>query len=137
DPNFYPNEQTISRAIAAGHHNATDRSMIQEFIDKNTAWGSTFADFNPIYLAFLAKHVEREQKKLASNSHTRNSNSERTSSKVNSYDSAMDEVRKYNQNACIPSEHELFPKHENIWFEPSTCVMGLDGTHQNLRTTFC
>ncbi len=32
--------------------------MIEDFIDKNKAWGSRYVDYNPIYLRFLAKDRE-------------------------------------------------------------------------------
>ena len=136
-PDFYPNAQTLSRALASGYGFAEDPKLIQEFIDKNTAWGSTFADFNPIYLTFLARHAERLQVSTLSKPHTRSSNSERTSSKVNSYDSALDEVRRNNAEACTPSESNLFPRPKVIWSEPTTCVMGLGRVNEDLWATVC
>lgn len=131
---FYPSPEIIARAIAAGHHHVTDAEMIQEFIDKNTAWGSTFADFNPIYLSFLAKHAERTQyKSVPFNTHTRSKDSERTSSKINSYDAALEEVRRYNQNACDPSEDELFPTPKALGIEHTTHLVALDGISQDIR----
>ena len=135
-PNFYPTQKTIDRAIASGYSFVTDTIIIQEFIDKNTAWGSTFADFNPIYLSFLAKHAERKQQEsVISNTQTRSKNNERASPKVNSYDAALETVTRFNQNACKPSTEELFPTSKVISaeFEYRPCVMALDGTHQNLR----
>jgi len=135
-PNFYPNPKTIARAFASGYSFATDANIIQEFIDKNTAWGSAFADFNPIYLSFLAKHAERkEQESVTSNTQTRSKNNERASPKVNSYDAALETVAKLHQNACKPSTEELFPTAKVISaeFEYRSCVMALDGTHQNIR----
>lgn len=135
-PNFYPNPKTIARAIASGYSFATDINIIQEFIDKNTAWGSTFADFNPIYLSFLAKHAERnQQESVISNTQTRSKNNERASPKVNSYEAALETVARFNQNACKPSAEELFPtaKVINAELEYRPYVMALDGTHQNIR----
>ncbi|HHX8430817.1 TPA: hypothetical protein ACVO1V_002920 [Legionella pneumophila] len=135
-PNFYPNQKTIDRAIASGYSFATDTIIIQEFIDKNTAWGSTFADFNPIYLSFLAKHAERKQQEsVISNTQTRSKNNERASPKVNSYDAALETVARFDQNACKPSTEELFPisKVISAELEHRPCVLALDGTHQNLR----
>lgn len=135
-PNFYPSQKTIARAIASGYSFATDSNIIQEFIDKNTAWGSTFADFNPIYLSFLAKHAERKQQEpMISNTQTRSINNERASPKVNSYDAALETVARFNQNACKPSTEELFPTSKVISaeLEYRPCVLALDGTHQNLR----
>lgn len=134
--NFYPSQEIIARAIAAGHNNATDADIIQEFIDKNTAWGSTFADFNPIYLSFLAKHAERnQQKSVISNTQTRSKDNERASHKVNSYDAALEEVRRNNQNACNPSTDELFPTSKALVAEPEhkSHFMALGGINQDLR----
>ena len=134
---FYPSQETITRAIAAGHHNVTDANIIQEFIDKNTAWGSAFADFNPVYLSFLARHAERAaiKKTTTSNPITRSSNSERAPHKINSYDSALEAVRRHNQNACKPSDDELFPSHKVIGIERPARLMALDGINQDLRPT--
>jgi hypothetical protein len=137
--NFYPSKEIITRAIAAGHNNATDADIIQEFIDKNTAWGSTFADFNPIYLSFLAKHAERKQQEsVISNTQTRSKDNERASPKINSYDAALEEVRRNNQNACTPSTDKLFPTSKAIVAEPehSSHFMALGGTNQDLRRFF-
>lgn len=132
---FYPTQETIARAIAAGHHNATDANIIQDFIDKNTAWGSTFADFNPIFLSFLAKHAERKKLKesVPSSTQTRSRGHERTPPQINSYDTALEAVRIHNQNACKPSDEELFPSHKIIGIERSARIMALDGANKNLR----
>ncbi len=61
--NFTPNTETLARAEALGYSNASDFSEIQAFIDYNKATGSQFVDFNPIYLRWLAKSVERQQQK--------------------------------------------------------------------------
>lgn len=61
--NFLPNAKTIARAEALGYSKASDASEIQDFIDFNKAIGSQFADFNPIYLLWLAKGIERQNKK--------------------------------------------------------------------------
>lgn len=59
--NFTPNTETIARAEALGYSNASDVSEIQAFIDYNKATGSQFVDFNPIYLRWLAKSIERQK----------------------------------------------------------------------------
>ena len=133
---FYPSQEIIARAIAAGHSNVTDTNIIQEFIDKNTAWGSAFADFNPIYLSFLAKHSQhKQQKSVTPNTQTRSRDNERASSKINSYDAALEEVRRFNQNACKPSSEELFPtsKVTSLELEYRPCVMAVGGANQNVR----
>ena len=135
-PNFYPCQKTIARAIASGYGFATDTNVIQEFVDKNTAWGSIFADFNPIYLSFLAKHAERKQQEsVISNTQTRSNNNERASPKVNSYDAALEEVRRNNQNACNPSTDELFPTSKIIAtdLEHAPRFVALGGVNQDLR----
>lgn len=52
---FRPNAQTIERANALGFPNANDPKEIQDFIAYNQANGSKWADFNPIYLRWLAQ----------------------------------------------------------------------------------
>lgn len=56
---FVPNSQTIARALALGYRDAANLNVIQAFIDENRAWGSRFADFNPIYLRWLAKEARK------------------------------------------------------------------------------
>jgi len=58
---FTPNPETIARATSMGIHFAADLSEIQAFIDHNKAVGSAWADFNPIYLRWLARSAERKQ----------------------------------------------------------------------------
>lgn len=112
---FYPNQETISRAIASGYSFATNPEIIQEFIDKNTAWGSTYADFNPIYLCFLAKYTQFQQSKQSvQHVKIRNINNERTFTKNNSYEAAMERVRQDNQDAIEPTAQELFPVSKTI-----------------------
>lgn len=61
--NFTPNAETILRAKALGYCNVEDPTEIQNFIAYNTACGAQWADFNPIYLRWLAKSQERQQQK--------------------------------------------------------------------------
>ncbi|WP_428413906.1 hypothetical protein [Legionella sp.] len=61
--NFTPNAETISRAKILGYSNVEDPTEIQSFIEYNTACGAQWADFNPIYLRWLAKSQERQQQK--------------------------------------------------------------------------
>ena len=58
---FVPTTETIARANALGYTNATNPTEIQAFIDHNKATGSVWADFNPIYLRWLARGEERRQ----------------------------------------------------------------------------
>jgi hypothetical protein len=58
---FVPTTETIARANALGYTNATNLAEIQAFIDHNKATGSLWADFNPIYLRWLARGEERRQ----------------------------------------------------------------------------
>lgn len=134
-PDFYPSLETLTRAIASGYGNAADAHVIQEFIDKNKAWGSEFADFNPVYLCFLAKDAERKQQKfVAPNNLTRRINHERTSFKNNSYDAAMEQVNFNNPDACAPSEHGLFPATQISCraLKHTTHTVALEGVDPNL-----
>tara|TARA_R110002126_G_scaffold222359_1_gene367526 strand:- start:3168 stop:4007 length:840 start_codon:yes stop_codon:yes gene_type:complete len=58
---FTPSPETIARATSMGIHFAEDLNEIQAFIDHNKAAGSLWADFNPIYLRWLARSAERKQ----------------------------------------------------------------------------
>ena len=58
---FTPSPETITRATSMGIHFAEDLNEIQAFIDHNKAAGNMWADFNPIYLRWLARSAERKQ----------------------------------------------------------------------------
>ncbi len=58
---FVPDQKTIADAMSLGHKDAADFSVIREFISYNQAIGSQWADYNPVYLAFLARRAERKQ----------------------------------------------------------------------------
>ncbi|MFJ1269981.1 hypothetical protein ACD661_15590 [Legionella lytica] len=73
--NFTPNAETISRAQALGYSNAEDPTEIQNFIEYNKACGAQWADFNPIYLRWLAQSQERQQQRNQMNN-TRSFNHE-------------------------------------------------------------
>lgn len=62
---FFPTSDTIARALDQGFDRVEDREELQAFIDHNKASGSLWADFNPIYLRWLAqsKHRAEEQRK--------------------------------------------------------------------------
>ena len=63
---FVPNQETITRAQILGYDTVTDFQEIQAFIDHNKAIGSLWADYNPIYIRWLAKSVERKQQQKLS-----------------------------------------------------------------------
>ena len=130
-PTFQPNQETLSRAIASGHANAADPHIIQEFIDKNTAWGSEFADFNPIYLSFLAKHAEREEQKSMKNN--RSNNHERTSNKRPSYDAIVKQVERDSPYTYEPSAEDLYASEAfSTEIECESYCMGMDGINQSV-----
>jgi hypothetical protein len=102
---FYPAQETIEKALALGYVNPTDPAIIQSFIEKNTAWGSVYYDFNPIYLLFLAKEPEfKQQKQLAQESLSRNKDHERTQPKNNTFEAAMEQVLRANPDPLAPSD---------------------------------
>ncbi|CAM4448917.1 MAG: hypothetical protein LEGION0403_FIIPPAGN_02257 [Legionella sp.] len=73
--NFTPNAETISRAKILGYSNVEDPTEIQNFIEYNKACGAQWADFNPIYLRWLAQSQERQQQRNQMNN-TRSFNHE-------------------------------------------------------------
>lgn len=58
---FTPTRETIETAHALGFHDAHKPEVIADFIAKNKAWGSAFADYQPVYLNFLVRRAERLQ----------------------------------------------------------------------------
>lgn len=134
-PNFYPSPDTIARAVASGYSFAADANIIEEFIDKNTAWGSEFADFNPVYLCFLVKHAERKQQKSSAPNNLTRSARERTSIKNNSFEAAMEQVKRDNPDAIAPSTQDLFPASKVIYseLEHATHLVAMDRANTNLR----
>jgi hypothetical protein len=135
--NFYPSAETISRALASGYHFVTDTEVIQEFIDKNTAWGSEFADYNPVYLSFLSKHTDFQQQRQTKSNGTKSLRSVthgRTPTKNNSYESVLAEVLRHNGDAIEPTKQSGYRAFNPIdcEFEPTTHFMALDGADQNI-----
>ena len=141
-PTFYPSEKTIARAIASGYSFATDAHVIQEFIDKNIAWGSEFADFNPVYLSFLAKHEHFQQQRPALQNiqgQSRSTTDERTFIKRNSYDAALEQALRDNADAISPSDQHLLSSQQAILieFKPTEHFLALGGADQNVRSIVC
>ena len=137
---FHPTPETLSRAIASGYHFAAEAHIIQEFIDKNTAWGSAYADFNPIYLCFLAQYAHFQQaKQMEPNGTIRSITHERTPHKNNSYDAAMERVRLDNADAIEPSTstNDLFQAPQIIGgaIEHATPFVALGGIDQAVWPT--
>lgn len=64
---FVPNQDTIAEALARGYRNASNPEELKAFIDHNKAIGSSWADYNPIYLRWLARGQERKQQTKQSN----------------------------------------------------------------------
>lgn len=58
---FRPTPETIAKGFASGYSFAADFDVIQDFIDKNRAWGSAYANYQPVYLQFLARRAERQK----------------------------------------------------------------------------
>lgn len=67
---FVPDQNTIAEALARGYQTATNPTEIQAFIDHNKATGSLWADYNPIYLRWLARGKERKQQTKAQKIHS-------------------------------------------------------------------
>lgn len=110
---FYPKPETISRAEALGYSDASDLKEIQAFIDHNTATGSQFADFNPIYLRWLARRSERKAQQLKKENHT--GRTRHASSRCKSYThqpSALDRVKQAyaNQFELNETTGQFMPK---------------------------
>lgn len=124
---FYPSQETLEKAFASGYSFAADADVIQDFIDKNLSWGSEFADFNPVYLSFLAKH--NEHKKQAETQKTKpRSSYDRSFTRTPSFDEALASVQANHPDALAPSESELFPASKTIYIEaqhtPHRLVVG-------------
>jgi len=61
--NFKPSPAIITKALSLGYTQAENPSEIEAFVAYNQAAGSRWADFNPIYLLWLAKSHEKQLKK--------------------------------------------------------------------------
>lgn len=59
---FTPSSETIEQALSLGYHDVHKPEVIADFIAKNKAWGSAFADYQPVYLNFLMRRAERLQR---------------------------------------------------------------------------
>lgn len=55
---FFPNSEAIATATSLGFKTVCDAAEIADFISYNKAAGSMWADFNPIYIKWLARGKE-------------------------------------------------------------------------------
>lgn len=136
---FHPSQEILERAFASGYSFAADADVIQEFIDKNKAWGSQFADFNPVYLSFIAKYNDHKKQPETQKMQTRSNSNDRPFTKTPTHDEALARVKADHPNAIAPSESVLFPASKTICIEaehsPYRLVMG--GVDENLRSIVC
>lgn len=62
-PNFYPDCETIAIAKAKGFETVTEPSELLAFIRHNQARNTQWLDFNPVYLQWLERGAEYQQRK--------------------------------------------------------------------------
>ena len=80
--NKHPSQATIALALAEGLTGVTDEEQINQFIRYNQANGSLWADYNPVFINWLRRDVERtkaaQQTKKSKGQFTRNAHEYRT-----------------------------------------------------------
>lgn len=139
---FRPSSATLERAHQQGYRQAADDSTIQAFIDYNQAIGSVRADFNPLYLRFLAQERQHASQNQVRNTHQqpakRSYPNERSIPKNNSFEHIMASIQRDNPNPCPPSD--LYPSTPIIPADLShsaTYPMALDPAGDYLRLLVC
>ena len=64
-PDFYPNAETIAKALSRGFESVTDTAELSAFIRHNELRSTQWVDFNPVYLQWLERGAEYQQRKQA------------------------------------------------------------------------
>ena len=64
-PDFYPDDETIAIAMAKGFTAVTDAAELSAFIRHNERRNTQWIDFNPVYLQWLERGFEYQQRKQA------------------------------------------------------------------------
>ena len=64
-PDFYPDAETIAIAMAKGFTAVTDAAELSAFIRHNELRNTQWVDFNPVYLQWLERGAEYQQRKQA------------------------------------------------------------------------
>ena len=137
-PNFYPNQETITKALSRGFMEVTSDEEIQKFIQYNLNNKCQWVDFNPVFLNWLERNNEFRKTKKQPSNNTRRNNNECSSPKINSYEAAMAAVLNSNPNACAPTEHLKTQQTININADVDNSEayrMALDSDDEHLRST--
>ncbi|MBA2710140.1 MAG: Vir protein [Tatlockia sp.] len=110
-PDFKPSQDSIALALSRGFTQAQDPEEIQKFISYNLENNYQWEDFNPVFLMWLERANDylhhKQQQKQHYTQFARSRNNERSSPKDNSYEAALETVRKHNPNPISPDA--LFP----------------------------
>ena len=107
---FYPDAQTIEKALSQGLSDVTNPQKISQFIQYNQSNGSVWPDYNPVFIRWLMldlKHNQRTVVSLAQKSFRRNSDASYSNKPSNAKPTLAD-VLAANRNAISPSGERLF-----------------------------
>lgn len=62
NPNFYPDAETIAKALSLGFERVNDADEIAAFIEHNQSRNTQWANFNPVYLQWLSRGAEYKKR---------------------------------------------------------------------------
>lgn len=129
---FYPNAQTIEKALSQGLMDVTNPEKISQFIRYNKSNGRMWSDYNALFIRWLEldlKHNQRMSETLSQKTFRRSSDASysRRESKTRY---TLEDVILANRDAVSPDGERLFPDFEIIEGEYG---MALDCDDESLR----
>ena len=129
---FYPDEETIKKAIGLGLNDATNPEKISQFISYNQSNGSLWSDYNPLFIRWLMLDVRHNQRVLESAAQKpfRRDTDASYSNKARNAKYTLADVIAANRDAVSPDGERLFPDFEIIEAEYG---MALDSNVTDIR----
>jgi len=130
---FYPDEETIEKAIGLGLTDVTNPEKISQFISYNQSNGSLWSDYNPLFIRWLMldmKHSQRVLEKAAQKPFGRDTDASYSNKQSNPKYTLADVIAA-NRDAVSPNGERLFPDFEIIEAEYG---VALDSNVTDIRT---
>ena len=129
---FYPDEETIQKAIGLGLTDVTNPEKISQFVSYNQSKGSLWSDYNPLFIRWLMLDLRHNQRVLENSAQKpfRRDTDASYSNKARNTKYTLADVIAANRDAVSPDGERLFPEFEIIEAEYG---MALDSNVTDIR----
>lgn len=129
---FYPDEETIEKAIGLGLTDVTNPEKISQFVSYNQSKGSLWSDYNPLFIRWLMLDLRHNQRVLENSAQKpfRRDTDASYSNKARNTKYTLADVIAANRDAVSPDGERLFPDFEIIEAEYG---MALDSNVTDIR----